>query len=107
MLEGQQVRPGDTLFTLSSERLSAAGATQQLIAEQLEQRLRLLARDRVLAADRLQEQLRTLESDEDYIMRELNIADMEQVSGGADWERSVSASAVSPCRSPSSRPRSA
>lgn len=60
--EGQQVNKGDVLFAISGERLSNAGATQALIAEQLDQRLNLMLRNRVLADERLSGQLRMLDS---------------------------------------------
>lgn len=56
--EGQLVTAGDTLFVVSGERISRLGGTQQLIAEQLEQRLHLALRNRQLASERLEGQLR-------------------------------------------------
>ncbi|BAP44936.1 HlyD family efflux transporter periplasmic adaptor subunit [Pseudomonas sp. LJDD11] len=60
--EGQAVEPGDVLFVVSGERLSAAGATQQLISEQLNQRQLLLQRNRTLADERTHGQLRMLDA---------------------------------------------
>ncbi|MBE7373864.1 HlyD family efflux transporter periplasmic adaptor subunit [Pseudomonas sp. AL-54] len=60
--EGQRVEQGDVLFMISGERISAAGGTQELIAQQLDQRMLLLERNRVLAEDRLGGQLRMLDS---------------------------------------------
>lgn len=59
--EGQQVSAGDSLFAISGERLSEAGATQELIAEQLRQRLILLERNKHLARERLAGQQRMLD----------------------------------------------
>lgn len=60
--EGQRVEQGNVLFAISGERISAAGGTQELIAQQLDQRMLLLERNRVLAEDRLSGQLRMLDS---------------------------------------------
>jgi len=62
VVEGQEVKAGEVLFVISGERLSAAGGTQELIAEQLRQRLDLMARNRTLADERLAGQLRMLDS---------------------------------------------
>ncbi len=58
--EGQVVEQGDVLFVISGERLSSAGGTQQLISDQLEQRLRLLESNRVLADSRVETQHRMI-----------------------------------------------
>ncbi|MFC3607474.1 HlyD family secretion protein [Stutzerimonas tarimensis] len=60
--EGQRVEQGDVLFLISGERISAAGGAQELIAQQLDQRMLLLERNRVLAEDRLTGQMRMLDS---------------------------------------------
>lgn len=60
--EGQTVRAGETLFVISGERISATGGTQQLIAEQLTQRLLALERNRTSANDRIAGQIRLLDS---------------------------------------------
>lgn len=59
--EGQEVMAGANLFIISGERLSEAGATQELIAEQLRHRLVLLERNKQLASDRLTGQQRMLD----------------------------------------------
>lgn len=59
--EGQEVSAGASLFIISGERLSEAGATQELIAEQLRHRLVLLERNKQLATDRLTGQQRMLD----------------------------------------------
>lgn len=61
-MEGQQVAKGDVLFTISGERLSGAGGTQAMIADQLGQRLNLLLRNRTLADERLKGQLHMLDT---------------------------------------------
>lgn len=60
--EGQSVEQEDVLFVVSGERLSSAGGTQQLISEQLEQRLRLLESNRVLADNRAVAQRRMFDN---------------------------------------------
>ncbi|WP_133154994.1 hypothetical protein [Billgrantia endophytica] len=62
VIEGQAVESGDTLFTISGERFSGAGGTEQLIAKQLNQRLLLLERNRLLADERLEGQSRMLDN---------------------------------------------
>ncbi|MNF65618.1 Colicin V secretion protein CvaA [compost metagenome] len=69
--EGQSVKAGDVLFSISGERLSTTGGTQRLISEQLNQRLLLLERNRVLADDRLAGQLRMADSRLTVIAEEL------------------------------------
>ncbi|TBN47178.1 HlyD family secretion protein [Pseudomonas sp. BGI-2] len=60
--EGQTVGAGEDLFVISGERVSASGGTQQLIAEQLTQRLLVLERNRTSANDRIAGQVRLLDS---------------------------------------------
>lgn len=62
VVEGQQVKAGEVLFTISGERLSVVGGAQKLISEQLNQRLLLMERNRALADDRLAGQLRMADS---------------------------------------------
>ncbi|MDB5998520.1 MAG: cvaA [Rhizobacter sp.] len=57
--EGQEVAAGDALFTISGERRSGSGATQQLIGEQLDKRRALLVRNAALARERHAERLRS------------------------------------------------
>jgi len=61
-VEGQPIEKGDVLFVISGERLSGAGGTQAMIAEQLGQRLNLLLRNRTLADERLKGQLHMLDA---------------------------------------------
>ncbi|WP_166357868.1 HlyD family secretion protein [Pseudomonas akapageensis] len=62
VVEGQQVKAGEVLFLISGERLSNSGEAQKLISKQLNERLLLLERNRVLADDRLAGQLRMADS---------------------------------------------
>lgn len=77
VMEGQAVEQGDVLFVVSGERLSAAGGTQKLISEQLEQRLRLLESNRVLADNRAVAQRRMLDNRLRAIDEELTRLDEE------------------------------
>ncbi len=52
VVEGQRVASGDVLFVLSGERRSSSGATQDLIAAQLDARRATLERDLRLSAQR-------------------------------------------------------
>lgn len=60
--EGQHVEAGQVLFVISGERFSSTGGAQQLIAEQLAQRLLLLERNRLLADNRVNGQVLMLDS---------------------------------------------
>src|SRR5690606_31197174 len=75
--EGQYVEAGQVLFIVSGERISTAGATQHLIAEQLSQRLSLLERNRWLASERIAGQIRMLDSRMATIDLELQQLDEE------------------------------
>lgn len=69
--EGDEVAAGEPLFVISGERRSVAGATQALIADQLQQRMSLLSRNRALAERRLAGQLRALASRQASLAAEL------------------------------------
>lgn len=68
--EGQLITEGETLFVVSGERISRLGGTQQLIAEQLEQRLQMTVRNRQLASERLEGQLRIFDQHASAIAEE-------------------------------------
>lgn len=72
VVEGQKVSKGQVLFVVSGERMSTFGGTQKLIAEQLEQRLQLMERNKHLATDRLNGQLRMFDSRLTTIAEELS-----------------------------------
>ena len=57
--EGQHVATGDVLFVLSGERMSSSGATQAMIAEQLDAKQSTLRRGLALSGERHESRLRT------------------------------------------------
>jgi membrane fusion protein len=71
IVEGQQVAAGETLFVLSAERQSSSGATQGLIAAQLDARRETLKRDRRLSEERNAARLRATRERLDAIDVEL------------------------------------
>ncbi|WP_438300407.1 HlyD family secretion protein [Pseudomonas sp. NMS19W] len=60
--EGQQVQKGDALFVISGERQSGVGGTQALISEQLDQRLNVMLRNKVLTDERLVSEVHMFDS---------------------------------------------
>lgn len=60
--EGQKVKAGEVLFAISGERLSYNGGAQALISKQLNERLLLLERNRIVAMSKLAGRLEMADS---------------------------------------------